>query len=340
MLVGLGVEVIKGVRRRQQRKARMDYDAMESYGGQPRYSRRVKALAGFAIVAAAGTGVVMSFTEESGPVTEVSASGGTAEVKRIYRDASEHHVIGFDTEVDGGTAERKLTNRKLVDGVPVLDAIPGVNAIPAPDIVANVRIDDFYVASDLCFPGGRKAMNERVVNGVTHIDYEVDTADIKVCSAEHPLKTPHIAHDGNWVQNMNDASADINRMFPNENGTKNPESVNEEDRIKSLIEKVAKSAMLLTVNRVCAPEVFDITHLDMAKRIAEDIGREGEVVNVTFKPNASGKIAIDGASQIDAFFEERKAEETKDVQWNFDGGIAGTCTIAEDVVDSKDLIRG
>jgi hypothetical protein len=340
MLLGAGVEVIKGVRKRRQRKASMNYDEVESYSEQSRYSRGAKSMAGVALFLAAGTGVAMSYTEDSGPVVEVSASGGEAKVKRIYRDASTHHVIGFDTEVDGGTAERKLTNRTLVDGVPVLDAIPGVNAIPAPDIVANVRIDDYYVASDLCFPGGKKEMTERVINGVTHIDYEVDTADIKVCSAEHPHKTPHIAHDGNWVQNLNDASADINRMFPNENGTNNVESINEENRIKSLIEKVAKNAMLLTVNRVCAPEVFDITHLDMAKRIAEDIGREGEVVNVTFKPNASGKIAIEGASEIDAFFEERKAEETKDVQWNFEGGIAGTCKIAEDVIDSKDLIRG
>jgi hypothetical protein len=333
-VIGAGARVINGAQRRR-------LSNEQSMIGERQGMRRgTKVMAILALAGAAGTGVAMSFTEQSGPVVEMSANGGTAEVKRIDRTVSKHHVIGFETEVDGGTAERKLTNRTLVNGVPVLDAIPGVNAIPAPDIIASVRIDDFYVASDLCFPGGKKPMTERVVNGVTHIDYEVDTADIKVCSAEHPLKTPLIAHDGNWVQNINDASADINRMFPNENGTKNSESINEENRIKSLIEKVAKSAMLLTVNRECAPEVFDITHLDMAKRIAEDIGRDGEVVHVTFKPNASGKVAIDGASEIDAFFKQRKEEETKDIKWNFEGGIAGTCTIAKDVVDSKDLVHG
>lgn len=326
MVMMLAGEVMRRSRNKRAEK-RLDYD------DETRTKRRNRALAAVGLASCVGLGVAMSFTEGNGEVVETTANGGVGTVVEIDRTLSEHHVIGFKTEVDGATAERKLTNRTLVNGVPVLDAIPGVNAIPAPDIVASVRVDDFVVSSDLCFPGGKKTLEQTEINGVTHIKYELDPADIRVCSAEDVMYTPAVHHDGNWIQNMNDASAELNKMFPSVDDAKDMDSIKKANAIKEDIRKVATNAALLTVNRECAPKVLEITEKDLLERIAEDIGRDGEVVTVTLKEGAGH--VFEGLSEVDEFFKQKKAEETDNIKWNFNAGVVGKCTVAADFKDIK-----
>ncbi|HEX7483769.1 MAG TPA: hypothetical protein VF281_01325 [Candidatus Saccharimonadales bacterium] len=264
-------------------------------------------------------GALMAFTDSDPAVVEMSANGGTAKVFEINRTLSEHHVIGFKTEVDGATAERKLTNRKVNNEVAIL------NAIPLPDIIANVRMDDFVVSSDLCYKGGEKSLKEYEVDGVTNIDYEVDLADLRVCSAEDVNYTPKVHHDGNWIQNMNDADAELGKIGGN---GENTDTIRKSNEIKESVRKLAQNAALLTVNRKCAPQVFDATKEDFKEQVAKDIARPGEVVHVTFKEGS----VFEGQSEVDDFFNQRKKEETDQLKYNFDGGIAGTCTLADEFI--------
>jgi hypothetical protein len=252
----------------------------------------------------------MAFTDSDPAVVEMSVNGGTAEVFDV-RPTSEHHVIGFKTKVDNITAERKETNRKALD------------LVPLPDIIANVRMDDFVVDSDLCFEGGQKSVKEYKVGNVDHVDYEVDLADLRVCSAEAVNYTPKVHHDGNWIQNMNDADAELGKIGGNGEST---DTIRKSNEIKETVRKLAENAALLTVNRKCAPLVFDATKEEFKELVAKDIARPGEVVHVTFK---EGSI-FEGLSEVDDFFAQKKKDETDQLKYNFDGGIAGTCTLSED----------
>jgi hypothetical protein len=314
--------VLKGaevIRRRHNAKVERRLNESE----RARITRRV--IAGFG--ACALVGAAMSMTDTPHSVIEQSANGGTGTVFEINRTLSVHHVVGFKTEIDGATGEQKETNRTLFETVPGLNLVPLVKEIPAPDIIANVKIDDLIITSDFCFPGGEKKMKEYEVNGIKNIDYTVDPADIRVCSAEDPMYEPTVTPGGNFITNMNNADTELQKI-PDGSG-KDVESVKKANATKETIRKLAVNAALLTVNRVCAPQVLEVTKDDIKTLLADDIRRDGEVVNVIFEEGAGH--VFEGESVIDAFFNQKKEEEKKDdkFRWNYGGGdVTGTCTLA------------
>lgn len=318
VLIGLGAEVM-----RSRRAARAERRLNET--DEARNSRLRRKYGATGLLLCMGVGAAMAFTDTHHSVIEQSANGGKGTVFDINRTLSKHHVVGFKAEFDGVTAEEKEVNRTLFETVPGLNAVPGVNAIPAPDIVTNVTIDDLILTSDFCFPGGEKKMKEYKVNGVTHIDYIVDPADIRVCSAEDPMYQPKVTPGGNFITNMNNADAELYKL--GDGNGKDNETVKKVNATRETVRKLAVNAALLTNARVCAPQVLEVTKEDIKKLIAEDIKREGEVVNVIFEEGAGH--VFEGKSDIDAFFEQKKKDENDKFRWNYSGGnITGTCTLA------------
>src|SRR5690606_15639698 len=108
--------------------------------------------------------------------------------------------VGFETEVDGTWVENRETDRK------------GPFGVSLPDITHELIVNDRLIDSTLCITGGQKDMTERTVNGVNHVEYILDPADISVCSAESPDSLAISIEDGNWITNINDADKNLGKI--------------------------------------------------------------------------------------------------------------------------------
>jgi hypothetical protein len=281
------------------------------------WKRRVNKL-GTALLALTGIGlgtVSGCNNVESQQVVEHAAEGGHATVQYIDRKLSRQEVIGFTTVVNGASATETIKRT-------------GPLGIALPDITAGMTVDNYVVNSALCFDAGVKHIEKTIYDNSNRRDYrvEIDPADISVCS-EQDLTQQAVNHpSGNWVDLINSASNDINRIFGGTDGTA------EEDAKKSALLQQAQKMAQFTVNTQCGPLVFDQEKEDMKQLIAKEVSSDpNDTVEVVFKIDAAGKVAITGQSDLDKDIKQKQAEG-----WKIDAGSVGKCELPPKVAGGGD----
>ena len=282
-----------------------------------RRKRRTRniAVGGLAIGALAGV-ISGVHNMEGNEVVEKTGQGGEANVTLIDYTFSKQEVIGFTTEVDGAS---------------VTDVIKrtGPFGVPLPDIEAGMRVDNYVVNSALCFDAKSKNIEMTTYSGSDrrHYKVEIDPADISVCSKQdmsiQALTTP----TGNIIEFINNASEDINRAL----GV-NGDSIEKENAKKSALTQDAQSLALFNVNSQCGPKVFEVAKDPMKELIADDIARtDNDTVEVIYKVDKDGKVAITGQSELDAKIKKMQEQGRK---LNVDS--IGECKIPQNVIRGED----
>lgn len=273
------------------------------------------AVGGLAIGALAGV-VSGVHNMEGNVVVEKTAEGGEANVKYIDYTFSKQEVIGFTTEVDGAS---------------VTDVIKrtGPFGVPLPDIEAGIRVDNYVVNSALCFDAKSKKVKELTYSNSDkrHYEVEIDPADISVCSKQDMSVQALTTPTGNIIEFINNASDDINRAL----GV-NGDSIEKENAKKSALTQDAQSMALFNVNSQCGPKVFGVAKDEMKELIADDLVRsEDETVEVVYKVDKDGEVAITGQSELDAQIKKMQDQGRK---LNIES--IGECKISQNVVRGED----
>lgn len=292
--------------------------------------RRAKRFgAGVFAVTAIGTGAYMSSSNEPNREIVTTLDGGEGKVTDVNRNLAEIHIVGYTSEIDGVRVEEREVNRR------------GWLNIPLPDLTREVITNDRKIDSSLCIAGGKKDLTEQVINGVTHVNYVIDPADISICSRESVDSVALAFEDGNWLTNMNDAGSEMGKMGKEAKDEMEAENARKATEQKSRMAQLSKNLALQTANRECGPIVFEATKTDALKRIEDTLGREGEVFTAEFSSGTEAA-AIQGKSEVDAFFENLSKTQVEGVQLTYDVAKAGTCEISPTVTEgaNKGAVEG
>ncbi|MFI5212556.1 MAG: hypothetical protein ACHQTE_01170 [Candidatus Saccharimonadales bacterium] len=269
--------------------------ASNQYDKQSNHVLGIVAMSSAALVAAGfvgvGGGLVIGWGQKAEGVE--TTSSGQATIHSIDKTYHDESVIGFKSQVDGGTS-------KFVEPLSNPLHIP----IPNLDIVTTEQLDGFVVDSSLCFKGGKKdtTYNETTKHYVTTID----PADISVCSKEDPMIIPVETPGGNFFKDIGEMKGAAAATLKAATGIDwtSPAKVAEQNALRAKLRKDNKNAAFKLVNEQCGPKVFSATQEEVKGLIIDDLNLQiGQTAEVVFKVNADGKVAITGQSDIDKYFE-------------------------------------
>lgn len=280
--------------------------------------RATKIGAGVLLSSAAVTGIYAHSLNKPDEQHTVTMDGGVGTVKNINRNMIELHLIGFQTEVDEVRVEDRQGDRKAL-------------GIPLPDITHELVVSDRLIDSNLCITGGKKDMTETVVDGVKHVEYVLDPADISICSRESVNSLAISAEDGNWITNINDASDALSKLGKGGADHAGNAALDKANRQRSAMAQIARNLALQTVNTKCGPKVFELTKQDALNRIEDALGREDEVFTATF-PDGLKDIAIEGKSEVDAFFDELSSLQQPGQKISYEVRSVGECKVSPEAL--------
>lgn len=293
----------------------------------PEVIKRRAAILGVGALAlsAAGTGIFMSGMNKPNEQHTMTMDGGEATVKSMDRNLAELHVVGFQTGVDGVWVEDREGGRKAL-------------GVPLPDITHELLQDGRLIDSDLCIKGGDKSkdITETVIDGVRHVDYVIDPADISVCSRESVNSLVISREDGNWITNINDADKNLRKLGKDAEGQKNSKAIEDENQQRAKMARIAKNLALQTVNRQCGPKVFEVTKEDVLDRIEDLLGRDGEVFTAKY-PDGLTEVTIEGKSEVDKFFEELPSQQEPGKAYAYEIQSMGECKISPEAMNERVL---
>lgn len=237
---------------------------------------------------------------------EVTAEGGKATVTYIDRHLSKIYVLGFETRVDGASATSVEENRPL-----------GMNL----DLVRSLKLSNYMVKSALCMDAGDRKIEEITEpDGRVHYRIEINPEqDMAVCSEKDLSVVPTEVPGGSWNAQVGDGLTNV--------GGPDSDAAKKEIAIKAEMRQAAEIAAIDTVNKRCAPVVFDQEKDAVATLIADGLRRNSsEVIDVVYTANANGKVVLSGKSDLDGIVAGQAVNGVTINDRN--GGTAGECTVS------------
>lgn len=253
---------------------------------------------------------------------ELIVNGGSAQVNDINRALADMHVTGFEATIPRLSARSTEVDRKLI------------GPIPLPDIMTESALYDEVIVSDLCLKGGKKDMTEQTIDGVNHVDYVIDPADISVCSREKPEHYATVRDDGNWITDANQASNNLNKIGKDVDTQERNADIAKANKLQSKLQKINRNLAILTVNKQCAPKVFDVTKDDLLNRVEDILGRDGEVFTARYD-ESMGEPAISGKSEMDAFFKDLADNKEPGIEISYGVDSVGSCELAPELLNER-----
>lgn len=240
---------------------------------------------------------------------EVTAEGGKATVTYIDRHLSQIDVLGFETRVDGASATSVEENRPF-----------GVNL----DLVRSLKLSNYMVKSALCMDASdRKIAEITEPDGRVHYRVEINPEqDMSVCSKKDMSIVPTELPGGSWNAQVGDGLTNISGP--------DSDQAKKEAAIKAEMRQAAEIAAIDTVNKKCAPLVFNQEKDTVATLIADGLRRNNsEQIEVVYTTDAKGQVTLTGKSDLDGIIAQQAVNGVKINDRN--GGTAGECTVPANV---------